>query len=205
MIKIEPIYHEIQLNFGNSEIKRTVIKQNSTDTHVLNIYLYDNDRIINVSSSWDFYISCVKSDNTYILNSQNISCSGNKISVPVTQQMVASAGTVKCELIIKDGNHVLFSDTFFIYVEPNVQDGSFIESVDECDSIIQSLDKVKGYEQEALNVKDHIVSVSNDVDNLKKDIEETYDELENAVVQTKDLINENEVIKQNIKRKPFRC
>ena len=116
MIKIEPIYHEIQLNFGNSEIKRTVIKQNSTDTHVLNIYLYDNDRIINVSSSWDYYISCVKSDNTYILNSQNISCSGNKISVPVTQQMVASAGTVKCELIIKDGNHVLFSDTFFFYV-----------------------------------------------------------------------------------------
>ena len=111
--------------------------------------------------------------------------------------MVASAGTVKCELIIKDGNHVLFSDTFFIYVEPNVQDGSLIESTNECDSIIQSLDKVKGYEQEALNVKDHIVSVSNDVDNLKKDIEETYDELENAVVQTKDLIHENEAIKQN--------
>ena len=200
MIQINPIYHDIQLSFGVSDVKRTVIKQNSDNTHILRIKLYDkgNDEIT-INSGWDIIISAVKSDNKHILNSNNISVVNNSIQVTMTQQMLAAPGTEKCELIIQDGEQVLFSDTFLIYVEPNVQDGSFIdiESSDECNFIIDSLNKVKGYEKEALTAKDHIVTISNEVDGLKENIEETYDELENAVSRTNELIAENEVIKQN--------
>lgn len=182
MIQINSIYHDIQLSFGTSDVKRTTIKQNSEDTHVLRIKLYDKqNNEITIDSNWNINISAIKGDKTHILNTNNISVKDNTVYVTMTKQMLSASGTERCELIIQDGDQTLFSDTFLIYVEPNVQDGSFIESSSECDSIIQSLDKVKGYEQEALNVKDHIVSVSNDVDNLKKDIEETYDELENAI------------------------
>ena len=197
MIKIK-IYHDIQLSFGVSDVKRTVIKQNSENTHVLRIKLYDKqNNEMTIGSNWDITISAVKGDKTHILNTNNISVANNTIQVTMTQQMLAVPGTEKCELIIQEGNQVLFSDTFLIYVEPNVQDGSYIESSDEYGTIIDSLNKVKGYEKEALTAKDHILTVSDEVDGLKENIEKTYDELEEAVTQTTKLITENEAIKQN--------
>lgn len=200
MIKIAniEIYHDIQLSFGTSDVKRTVIKQNSEDTHILRIKLYDNqNNEMVIDSNWSINISALKGDKTHILNTNNISVANNTIQVTMTKQMLTASGTEKCELVIQDGELVLFSDTFLIYVEPNVQDGSYIESSDEYNSIVDSLNKVKGYEQEALTAKDHVVTVSNEVDVLKKDIENTYDELEDAVSRTNELIAENEVIKQN--------
>lgn len=190
MIKIK-IYHDIQLSFGVSDVKRTVIKQNSEDTHVLRIKLYDKqNNEMTIGSNWDITISAVKGDKTHILNTNNISVANNTIQVTMTQQMLAVPGTEKCELIIQEGNQVLFSDTFLIYVEPNVQDGSFIESSDEYDSIVDTLDRIKGYEKESVTAKDHIITISNEVDALKENIEE-------AVSRTNELIAENEVIKEN--------
>ena len=115
MIQINPIYHDIQLSFGASDVKRTVIKQSSDYTHILRIKLYDkgNDEII-INSGWYISISAVKSDNKYILNSNNISVVNNAIQIIMTKQMLAAPGTEKCELIIQDGNQTLFSDTFLI-------------------------------------------------------------------------------------------
>lgn len=184
MFKINPIYHDIQLSFGTSDVKRTVIKQNSENTHILQIKLYDKqNNEMTIDNNWNLHISALKGDKTHIFNANNISVVDNTIQVMMTKQMLAASGTEKCELVIQDGENVLFSDTFLIYVEPNIQDGSFIESSNEYDSIVDILD--------------HVQEQKDTVDQLTDDIQETYDELADAVEQTNELIAENEIIKAN--------
>ncbi len=150
MIIIEPIQHNIQLSFDTSDLKRTVIKQNSNNTHILRITLYDKqNNEIPLNRNWNIHISALKGDNTHILNTNNVTITDeNTIDVTLTAQMLSAQGTQKCELVIQEAEKVLFSNTFLIYVEPNVQDGSFIESSNEYDSIVDTLEKVKGYENE---------------------------------------------------------
>ena len=191
MITINPIYHDIQLSFGTSDVKRTIIKQNSEDTHILRIKLYDKqNNEITIDSNWNINISARKGDKTHILNTNNISVKDNTVYVTMTKQMLSASGTERCELIIRDGDQTLFSDTFLIYVEPNVQDGSFIESSNECDSIIDILHHVE-------EKKDRVDQLTSEIEETKVDIANTYDELIIAVEETNDLIQENQIIRTN--------
>ena len=191
MIQINSIYHDIQLSFGTSDVKRTTIKQNSEDTHVLRIKLYDKqNNEITIDSNWNINISAIKGDKTHILNTNNISIKDNTIHVTMTKQMLSASGTEHCELIIQDRDQTLFSDTFLIYVEPNVQDGSFIESSNECDSIIDTLQHVE-------EKKDMVDQLTSEIEETKVDIGKTYDELKIAVEETNGLIQENQIIKSN--------
>lgn len=212
MIKIDttinkiPIIHEIQLNLGSPEVKRTVIKQNSDKTHQLQISLYDNDNLLAIDHDWEIVISIRKPDNKFIVDSKNISVVDNVITVDVTKQMLTTPGTQKCELAIYrhnsdspsaipyEGNSdsdsdvpCYFSNTFFIYVEPNINYGSQLESTNEYDSLVDTLDQIKKIEEDAENTKDHIHDVSDEVDTLKVNLEGTYGELENVIQTTNNL------------------
>lgn len=194
VINIKPITHEIQLNFGSSDIKRTVIKQNSDQTHILSITLYDNNDRLKLAPDWEIVISARKPDNKFIINDveeEHISLTDDKINVTVTRQMLSVPGTVKCELCIyKPDGACYFSDTFFIYVEPNVNYSSELESTDEYLSIVNTLNHVREYEQSAQKSKEHI-------DNLETEINGTYEDLKEAVKTTDDLIQKNLEIQEN--------
>lgn len=183
MLKITHIDHNIDLDFGSSDIKRTVIKQDSNETHVLKIKLYDSHNIIELNQNWLCDISCRKADNTFIVNPGNIILNSNTICVNVTKQMLSCPGTMKCELIIRDDKQSLYSNTFYIYIEENVNDGSVLESTNEYNSLT--------------DVLDHIHDVSDEVDQIKVDIEDTYDDLKEAVETTNDLIEKNETAVSN--------
>ena len=180
---LNPIYHNIQLGFNETDIKRTIMKQSSDQTHILCIELYDTNGQRAIDPAWDISISSLKSDNTHILNSNNISVENDVIYVTMTEQMLASPGTAKCELFIQSNGKTLITNTFLIYVEPNVQDGSFIESSNEYRSIVDILN--------------HVHEKKETVDLLTDDIQETYNELSDAVEQTNELITENVIIKSN--------
>lgn len=151
MLKITRIDHNIDLDFSSSDIKRTVIKQYSNETHVLKIKLYNNNGEINngeitLDDNWRYDISCRKADNTFIVNSSNISLESNTICVEMTKQMLSCPGTMKCELLIRDGGddgQSLYSNTFYIYIEENINDGSVLESTNEYNSLTDVLNKVK--------------------------------------------------------------
>ena len=143
-----------------------------------------------IDSNWSINISALKGDKTHILNTNNISVKDNTVYVTMTKQMLSASGTERCELIIQDGDQTLFSDTFLSYVEPNVQDGSFIESSNEYDSIVDTL----GYVQEK---KDRVYQLTEEIEETKVDVNNTYDELKIAVEETNDLIQENQIIKSN--------
>ena len=182
MIDIKPITHEIQLSFGSSDVKRTVIKQNSKDTHILAITLYDNNDAITMDP-----------DNTFLVEgSENkIIVSDNIIKIHVSRQLLAAPGSVSCELAIyQPDGACYFSDTFFIYVEPNVNSGSELESTSEYHSLVETLIQVKEYEQEVLKSKEN-------VDKIEDAIQGTCDELREAVEITSGLIEENRIIQQN--------
>ena len=98
---------------------------------------------------------------------------------------------IKCELVIyKPDGACYFSDTFFIYVEPNVNSGSELESTSEYHSIVETLIQVKEYEREVLKSKEN-------VDKIEEAIQDTCDELSEAVEITNGLIEENRMIQQN--------
>lgn len=177
------INHEIQLNLSTSEVKRVNIKQNSNESHILSIRLYDNNGEYAISDDVEIYISMLKNDKTHVINSNNISLQNNAILVTMTKQMLASTGTAKCELILQKEHKVLFSNTFYIYVEQNVQDGAFIESSNEYDSIVTTLNEVK----EKKKV----------VDTITSDVSDTYNNLKDSIRQANDIIASNEVIKEN--------
>lgn len=176
MLKITPIEHNIDLDFSTLDIRRTVIKQDSNRTHVLKIKLYDSHNEITLEDNWQYTISCRKADNTYIVNSSNISLDSNTICVEMTDQMLSSSGTEKCELIIYNDTQTLYSNTFYLYVEPNINSGNEIESTNEYSSITDVLKRVQ--EKETA-------------------IGKTYDELTDAVRDTQTIIEKNNVIKQN--------
>lgn len=179
MIDIEQIKHIIQLDFGSSDVRRTVIKQNSNETHILLISIYNNDDILEIDPTWNIVISARKHDNKYIVNSNNISVIDNTITVVLTKQMLSSPGTEKCELVIyKEDGVSYFSDTFYIYVEANINYGSQLESTNEYDSIVDTLNQIKEYEKDAEKTKDHIQDVSDEADKMLENMGET---LVNAV------------------------
>ena len=184
------INHDINLDFSTSDIKRTVIKQDSNQTHGLTIKLYDNNGRITLDTNWQYTISCRKADHTFIVNSNNISVSSNTIYVEVTKQMTSCAGTEKCELLIQDGSQTLYSGTFYLYIEANINYGSALESTNEYDSLSDTLKQIKEYEKESEKTKEHIQEISTD-------IEATYEELEEAVSTTNDLIKKTRVIEEN--------
>lgn len=176
---IETIKHKLQLSSGESDVKRTVIKQNSDKTHILSIKLYDNNDILEIDPAWSIVISAKKSDNKFIVDSNNISLSENAINIAVTKQMLTTPGTERCELAIyKQDGTCYFSDTFLIYVEPNVNYGSDLESTNEYDSIVDTLNQIKDYEKDAEKGRDHIQDVSDEVDKMLENMGET---LVNAV------------------------
>lgn len=171
---IKPIKHDIQLSFGASDIKRTVIKQNSNHTHILRITLYDTENKLLIDEGWKIEISVKKPDNTFIVNADNISIVDNMIHVTMTQQMLAAPGTQQCELLIyKQDGTCYFSDTFLLYVEPNVIFGSDLESTNEYDSIVDTLNTIKDYEKEAEHGKNHIQDVASEADHMLENLGET--------------------------------
>ena len=171
---IKPINHDIQLSFGASDIKRTVIKQNSNHTHILRITLYDTENKLLIDEGWNIEISVKKPDNTFIVNADNISIVDNSIHVTMTQQMLVAAGTQQCELLIyKQDGTCYFSDTFLLYVEPNVIFGSDLESTNEYDSIVDTLNTIKDYEKEAEHGKNHIQDVASEADHMLENLGET--------------------------------
>ncbi len=171
---IKPINHDIQLSFGASDIKRTVIKQNSNHTHILRITLYDTENKLLIDEGWNIEISVKKPDNTFIVNADNISIVDNSIHVTMTQQMLAAPGTQQCELLIyKQDGTCYFSDTFLLYVEPNVIFGSNLESTNEYDSIVDTLNTIKDYEKEAEHGKNHIQDVASETDHMLENLGET--------------------------------
>lgn len=184
------INHDINLDFSTSDIKRTLIKQDTNQTHSLTIKLYDNNGRIKLDSNWQYTISCRKADNTFIVNSNNISVSSNTIYVEITKQMTSCPGTEKCELLIQDGSQTLYSGTFYLYIEANVNYGSALESTNEYDSLSDTLNQMREYEKESEKVKDHIQDISTNID-------ATYDKLTEAVNTTNGLIEKNEDIEAN--------
>ena len=65
---IKQIIHNIQLSSSSSDVKKTLIKQNSNDTHILSITLYDKNDIITIDPDWKIALSAKKPDNTYVVN-----------------------------------------------------------------------------------------------------------------------------------------
>lgn len=130
----------MELRIGYPKVKRLVIKQNSKNSHIVYWKLFNNDDEIELSHSWNYYLSIKKSDSTKVVAKAELEVIDNETYITLTMpiQSLTSSGLNKCELLVMDGDTTIYSPTFYLYVEPNVLDGTEIISEDD----ISSLDEI---------------------------------------------------------------
>lgn len=147
------IKHEVHLGSSDEDVKRVVIKQANDYTHVLVIRLYADDDQYVLNPAWNYNITMKKSDGTYIVNSSNITVEdiGTQsdpdwtINVVCTQQMLSAPGNARAEVVVYNDNQVLFTNTFYVYIEEDVVPEEVVESTNEFKSLVDVLRQIQQY------------------------------------------------------------
>ena len=110
-------YQSITLDVNNCvEYKYINAKQGDIESRFLKITLTENGKKIEPTKRCIASFRCLKPDGRICINKSIINEDGT-ITVTLTEQVLASAGTVRADISLLDGSTVLSSATFFIIVE----------------------------------------------------------------------------------------
>ncbi|MBD5083004.1 MAG: BppU family phage baseplate upper protein [Clostridiales bacterium] len=122
-------YQSITLDVNNCvEYKYINAKQGDIDSRFLRITLIENGEKIEPTNRCTASFRCLKPDGRICMNKSTINEDGT-ITAALTEQVLASAGTVRADVSLLDGSTVLSSATFFIIVEAApVSEGSALSS-----------------------------------------------------------------------------
>lgn len=121
---------EFEFDIMRKFTKRIVVKQEDT-ARKLKMYLYANGEPISLVDK-TVRIYALKPDGKIVYNGCTISATTtNLIEVPLTSQLAAVAGTVKCELCIIEGDDILSSSQFNVLVEGKVRNDGAVISTNE--------------------------------------------------------------------------
>ena len=142
-------YKSITLDVNNCvEYKYINAKQGDMDSRFLKITLTENGEKIEPANRCTASFRCLKPDGRICVNKSTINADGT-ITVTLTEQVLASAGTVRADISLLDGKAVLSSATFFIMVEASpASEGSLssdeflmlVETTNEAIDAIHSMD-----------------------------------------------------------------
>ena len=121
---------EFEFDIMRKFTKRIKVKQEDT-ARKLKMYLYANGEPISLVDK-TVRIYALKPDGKIVYNGCTISATTtNLIEVPLTSQLAAVPGTVKCELCIIEGESILSSTQFNILVEGKVRNDDAVISTNE--------------------------------------------------------------------------
>ena len=121
---------EFEFDIMRKFTKRIKVKQEDT-ARKLKMYLYANGEPISLVDK-TVRIYALKPDGKIVYNGCTISATTtNLIEVPLTSQLAAVPGTVKCELCIIEGESILSSSQFNILVEGKVRNDDAVISTNE--------------------------------------------------------------------------
>lgn len=131
------VIEHITLELKREKYKHTIsAKKNDTNVRRVQAIITDNGAIVELDLVAMAVVKAIKPDGTHIYNDCTIS--GNTIWFVMTQQMIAAAGDVTCEIEITWADNTMVSTpTFTIHVYDTVQTG--VESTNEYNGIVQAL------------------------------------------------------------------
>ncbi|MBK1809338.1 BppU family phage baseplate upper protein [Clostridium sp. YIM B02505] len=140
---------EILMDINNRVLTKLEAKQDDVNSRFIQITLLDGNNAINLTGN-TVKIFGVKADNTKIFNDVEITDATNGvILIELTNQALAVAGELQCELVIYGSeNSVLSSKVFTINVLESIRDDSAIESTDEFTALTQGINKLEAWDQQ---------------------------------------------------------
>lgn len=178
-------YQSITLDVNNCvDYVYVNAKQGDIDSRFLKITLTENGNKIIPTSKCTAAFRCLKPDGRICVGKSVINADGT-ITAALTEQVLASAGTVRADISLLDGKTVLSSSTFFIKVESSPSSEGSIVSSDEflilvektndaitaINSIDDAVDNLNSATRSIEDVKAYIGYTDHDILGLQVDYE----------------------------------
>lgn len=160
-------YQSITLDVNNCvEYKYINAKQGDIASRFLKITLTENGEKIVPASRCTASFRCLKPDGRICVNKSTINSDGT-ITAALTEQVLASAGTVRADISLLDGKTVLSSATFFITVEASPATEGNVLSSDEFLILVETTNQAVEAINSLNDAIDHTQSVVNEVEDIK--------------------------------------
>lgn len=142
------ITQNITLDFARSTMPVTVFaKQHDTDTREILITPLNNGAPYSLESGITARLQMTKPDGTTVIN--NASIASGVITVTLTAQALAVAGTAVAEIGLYKGATLLSSQIFYIDIQKGAYDENAPESSDEYNALIDALNTAETATAEA--------------------------------------------------------
>ena len=133
----------IALDFGRDTTPITVFaKQRDKQSRFIEITPLNSGQSYELGEGITARLHLTKPDKHTVLNDAAIA--GGKITVELTEQALAVAGTAVAEIGLYKGEALLSSQTFYIDIERAAYDPAAPESSDEYNALVDALGKVDG-------------------------------------------------------------
>ncbi len=144
---MNPVEYRVKLDVTKLGRQAQVnVKQGDTESRKINIYLFASTYPFDISEVSSAVIRAQKPDDTILFNACELN--SDHIAYVITNQTIAVAGTVICEVTLYGNNgQVLATPRFSIEVEEKLYSDSEVESQDEFTALENLMEK-------AANVKD---------------------------------------------------
>ena len=160
-------YQSITLDVNNCvEYKYINAKQGDIASRFLKITLMENGEKIMPTSRCTASFRCLKPDGRICVNKSTINSDGT-ITAALTEQVLASAGTVRADISLLDGKTVLSSATFFITVEASPATEGNVLSSDEFLILVETTNQAVEAINSLNDAIDHTQFVGNEVEEIK--------------------------------------
>lgn len=155
---IEKISLDLSLKTHPVTIKA---KQGDRESRFIEASLYSNNVAYNIPNTAIVLISYLKPDRKKVENTvakENII--DNKITFPLTEQMLTVAGTGKCDVKIADNNGIVSTATFKVLIDAQAVPDFAVESLDEYNSLIDALIEFRARYIQAESHRDDLYSIA---------------------------------------------
>lgn len=141
---MNPVEYRVKLDVTKPGRQAQVnVKQGDTESRKINIYLFASTYPFDISEVSSAIIRAQKPDDTILFNACELN--SDHIAYVITNQTIAVAGTVICEVTLYGENgQVLATPCFSIEVEEKLYSDDEVESQDEFTALEEAMRKAAG-------------------------------------------------------------
>ena len=175
----------ITLNLNTRYVLPIPTAQQGDTARVLTFNILDNGVPFSLQGK-TVRAKIVKPDNTKCYNDLTITNATNgECALKLTNQILAVAGKVNCQLEIKEGEELLSTIIFSIDVEPSIDISGAVESTNEFTALLNGIIKLDEWDKYFKETSGQIEQkYTVELNNVKSSLEEI--EQETNILETKD-------------------
>ncbi|MGI6154256.1 MAG: phage baseplate protein [Christensenellaceae bacterium] len=145
---MQPVQYKLSLDVSRPGSQGMLhVKEGDTRSREMAVSLYCGKEVFELGEDMLAVMRAIKPDGTIVYNDCTIEKS--VVRHIMTQQLLAAAGVVRCEVTIYGaGGELLYSPFFEIAIEKNLYEDSLVESTDEFSALTQAMTAIRSLENE---------------------------------------------------------